>query len=197
MRCSIRLIPPRERNSTSTSPCSPLRREVRGEIKCCFTSSATFHPTPSSPRIGFPSPTTIVFIRIDASFPTDVLQVREFEIRPRLDVFGNVMHIILWLILHELFAIWINHSDFAIIKIGFVVFIDQTHVIGLVSIHIAQNQIHVWWITQHNFVEELKTELCKLNSPMSHFLNFESLFFSDAFCHPAGDGTSAMCTSCG
>ncbi len=38
-----------------------IDRQIK--VNCCLTSSATFQPIPSSPRMGFPRPITIVFIR--------------------------------------------------------------------------------------------------------------------------------------
>src|SRR3990172_82731 len=48
MRCSIRLMPPSERQSTTTG---------KSGVSFFLTSSATFHPTPSSPSMGLPNPT--------------------------------------------------------------------------------------------------------------------------------------------
>ena len=54
------------------------------------------------------------------------------------------------------------------------------------SVHIAEDQIHICLVAKHNIIEDLEAELCELNRPASHLFDLFALFFGDAFGHPAG-----------
>ena len=131
-------------------------------------------------------------ITVHEAFPADVFEVREFEVRPRLDVFGDVLGVILRLVFDELFAVRVHHADLAVVEVDLVVFVHHAHVIGVMGIHVAEDEVNVFLVGEHNIIEDLQAELGELDCPMPHLFDLFALFFGDALGQPAGDGRTWM-----
>src|SRR5690606_21284492 len=68
----------------------------------------------------------------------------------------------------------------------------QTHRIGTMRVHVADDQVYVRLVAQHNVVEELQAELREFHRPLAHLFDLFTLFFRDALCDPAGNGRTWM-----
>ena len=55
-------------------------------------------------------------------------------------------------------------------------------------VNVAEDEIHIFLIAQHNIAEEFQAELGEFNRPVSHGFDLFALFFRDALGKTARDG---------
>ncbi len=87
-------------------------------------------------------------------------------------MFGDVVGVVLRRILDEFLAIRIDHAHLAIVEIDLVIVIHHAHVIGVVGVDIAQDQVKIGFVAQDNIIESLQAELGKFDRPAAHLLRF-------------------------
>ncbi len=60
------------------------------------------------------------------------------------------------------------------------------------GVDVAQDQVDVCLVSQHDIVEQLQAELGKVDRPLAQFEDFISLFRSDTLRQAAGDGCAGV-----
>ncbi len=95
-------------------------------------------------------------------------------------------------VLDELFSVRVYHAHFAIVEVDVVVLVHHAHVIGVMGVDVAEDQVNVGLVAKHDVIEEFERELPELHCPLSHLQDFFALVFSDAFGQAAGDGSAWM-----
>ena len=126
------------------------------------------------------------------TFPADLFEIGELEIRPGFNVFGDPFSVFVGGILADAFAVGVNYAHFAVIEIHFVLFIYRSDVVSVMGVDVADDQVNVGFVAQHNFVEEINAELRELNPPASHLFDLFALFFGDAFGESARNRSAGM-----
>ena len=59
-----------------------------------------------------------------------------------------------------------------IIEIDFIVFIYRSHVVSVVRVDVAQDEIDISLVAQHNIIEQFQTEIGQILLPTCPFSRF-------------------------
>ena len=83
-------------------------------------------------------------------------------------------------------------ANLAVVEIDAVVGVDRAHVVGLVNVDVAGDQIDVSRVLQHDVVEDLQRELGELDGLAAAGFDLLALLFVDAAADSAGQAPVGM-----
>ena len=83
---------------------------------------------------------------------------------------GDPIGIFVGCILADPLAVWSDHADLAIVEVDLVVLVHQADGVGVMRVDIAQDQIQVGLVAQHDIVEQLQAELGEFDRPAADLL---------------------------
>ncbi len=124
---------------------------------------------------------------VDETFPTDLLQEGEFQVRPGLDVLGDVLLVVFRMVFGVLFAIRTDDADHAVVEVDVVVLVNRTHVVRAVNVGVILDQINIGFVAKDDLIEQLDGEFSKLDCVASESFNFLPLLLADSPANPSGE----------
>ena len=96
------------------------------------------------------------------------------------------------IVLGVLAAVGARHADLAVVEVRAVLGIDHAHVVGLVDVNVAGNELDVLAVLQHDILEDLQRKLGKLHGLASPGLDFLAPLLVNASAHAAGQAPVGM-----
>ena len=89
-------------------------------------------------------------------------------------------------------AVGAGDADFAVVEVRAILGVDHAHVVGLVDVNVAGNQLDVLAVLQDDVLEDFQRKLGELHRLASAGLDFLALLFVDASAHAARQAPVGM-----
>jgi len=125
-------------------------------------------------------------LAVDKSLPPDVLQIAELNVTPRLDVFGDMIQILLSAESALFGSAWRHDPDCTVVEVDAVPLIDQSHVMRAMGISIRQNCLHILRVLQYDIVKDLQAELAESYRVFGAGDESFLIVCRDSLCDPPG-----------
>jgi hypothetical protein len=116
--------------------------------------------------------------------PTHGFEIAKLYITPCLNPFRDLFQIVLSWKLGKLRAIRVYNSQHSVVEIHPVKFVYLAHVVGVVSIDIGSNEVHIVLVLEDNVFENLQGEQCKFQAVFRKLLESRKLIRSDTLGNP-------------
>ena len=123
---------------------------------------------------------------VDEALPADLLQIRELEIGPGLDVLGDPVAVLGRGVGAHALAVGRHDADLAVVEVDLLVRVHQAHVVGPVGVAVGEDHLLVGVVAQDDLVEDAQAELGELDRPAADLLDLGALLLRDALGHAAG-----------
>ena len=104
---------------------------------------------------------------VHEALPARRLEERELDVRPRLDVLGDVLEVVLRRELRQALARRIDHAQVAAVEVDLPVGVDHAHVVRLVGVVVGEDRVHVRLVAQDDVVEGLQGELREVDEVLA------------------------------
>ena len=131
-------------------------------------------------------------LAVDEALPADLLQVGELQVRPRLDALGDVLAVLRAIVLGVLLAGGAGDANLAVVEVRAVLGIDHAHVVGLVDVDVAGDELDVLGVLQDDVVKNLEREPCELDRLAAAAFDLLALLLVDAAADSAGQAPVRM-----